>query len=417
MERCDLVLTHARLATMVGPSGYGIEEDAALAVHGGRIVWIGSVASLPAAARAAPAHDLDGRWVTPGLIDCHTHLIYSGDRSREFEMRLNGATYAEIAAAGGGIRSTVSATRRASEEELLAGAERRLAVLLEGGVTTVEVKSGYGLDRDTELAMLRAARRLGERLPGGVFVTYLGAHTVPEEFAAAPDAYVDFVIEEMLPAVAAGGLADAVDICFDPIGFDRAQTERLLAAARGHGLAVKLHTGQFAAQGGGALAADYRALSADHIEHLDEADAVAMAAAGTVAVLLPGAFYFLRETKRPPVDLLRRHGVKIAVASDHNPGSSPILSLQLAMNMASVFFSLTPEECLAGVTRNAAHALGVAQDRGTIAVGKRADLAIWEIEGPAELSYRIGGLSPWKVMRAGRLDEDDRAVTATGGRT
>lgn len=416
MEHCDLLLTHARLATMAGSSGYGVAEDAALMVRGGRITWIGSAASLPTMARATPTHDLEGRWVTPGLIDCHTHLIYGGNRSQEFEMRVRGATYTEIAAAGGGIRSTVFATRRASEEELLAHAQRRLEVLLEGGITTVEVKSGYGLDRDTELAMLRVARRLGEQLPDSVFVSYLGAHVVPEEFAEAPDAYVDFVVEEMLPAVAAGNLADAVDICFDPIGFDRAQTERLLAAARGHGLAVKLHTGQFAAQGGGALAAAYRALSADHLEHLDDADAAAMAAAGTVAVLLPSAFYFLRETKRPSVDLLRQHGVKIAVATDHNPGSSPILSLQLAMNMASVFFSLTPDECLAGVTRNAAHALGVGEDRGTIAVGKRADLAIWEIEGPAELSYWVGGLVPWKVMRSGRLDEDGaRSMPGTAG--
>jgi imidazolonepropionase len=397
---------------MAGTSGYGIRENATLKIRNGRIAWIGDAGSLTVA-ETASAHDIGGRWITPGLIDCHTHLIYGGNRSREFEMRLNGATYAEIAAAGGGIRSTVSATRRTGEAELLAAARNRLMTLLEGGVTSVEVKSGYGLDRDTELAMLRVARGLEAFLPGGVFATYLGAHTIPEEFAARPDAYVDFIVGEMLPEIAAGRLADAMDVCFEHIGFDREQAEKLLAAARGRGLAVKLHTGQFAALGGGALAAKYRALSADHLEHLDEADAVAMAAAGTVAVLLPGAFYFLRETKRPPVDLLRRHGVCIAIATDHNPGSSPILSLQLAMNMASVFFSMTPEECLAGVTRNAARALGIAEDRGTIEAGKRADLAIWEIEGPAELSYRIGGLSPWKVVRGGRMVDRPTAPPAS----
>jgi imidazolonepropionase len=352
--------------------------------------------------------------MTPGLIDCHTHLVYGGNRAGEFEMRLAGASYLEISAAGGGIRSTVAATRAASEDTLFAAAAARLRVLMSEGVTTVEVKSGYGLDRDAERRMLRVARRLGEVFPVTVTATYLGGHTVPVEFAGDAAGYVDLVCA-MIGEIARERSADAVDVCYDPIGFDRTQSERMLAAARAHGLPVKLHTGQFASQGGGALAAAYNALSADHVEHLSEDDIVAMAKAGTVAVLLPGAFYFIRETKKPPVELLRRHRVPIALASDHNPGTSPLLSPILVMNMGSILFGLTPAETLAGVTRNAARALGLAKDRGTIEAAKRADLAIWSIERPAELGYAIGSRPPAAVVQSGRVVLNGEALGPTPG--
>jgi imidazolonepropionase len=397
----DLLLTNANVATMADTSGYGAIRDGAVAIEAGRIVSVGA-ASHFSSGNAHRVVDLGGKWITPGLIDCHTHLIYGGNRAAEFEMRMAGASYVEIAAAGGGIRSTVTATRGASEQELLISAEERLRSLLSEGVTTVEIKSGYGLDRETELRMLRVARRLGETQPVSVTATYLGGHTVPAEFASAPNDYVDLVVE-VTAEVGRGRFADAADVCFDPIGFDQPQSERMLDAAARAGLRVKLHTGQFASQGGGALAASYKALSADHIEHLSENDAIAMAASGTAAVLLPGAFYYIRDTQKPPVDLLRKHGVPIALATDHNPGSSPLLSLVLAMNMASVLFGMLPEETLAGVTRNAARALGLSADRGTIEKGKRADLAVWAIGGPAEIGYAIGVREAAMVIQDGRI--------------
>lgn len=403
----DLLLTNANLATMCGGDGLGLIRNGALAIAGGRIAYAGAAGDLPHGTAAATSN-LDGMWVTPGLIDCHTHLVYGGNRSAEFEMRLAGATYVEIAAAGGGIRSTVSATRAASEDALFTAAAGRLEALLAEGVTTVEIKSGYGLDRETELRMLRVARRLGERYPVTVSATYLGGHTVPEEFAGDPGGYVDLVCG-LIGEVAERRLADAFDVCFDPIGFDRAQSERMLAACRKAGLPVKLHTGQFASQGGGRLGAEYGALSVDHVEHLSEEDVVAMAAAGTVAVLLPGAFYYIRETRKPPVELLRRHGVPIALGTDHNPGSSPLLSPVLAMNMGSILFGLSPAETLAAVTRNAARALGLSHDRGTLEAGKRADLAIWAVERPAELGYAIGGKTAAGVIRNGEVVRDTGA--------
>ena len=400
MADYDLLLTNAHLATMAG-DGFGAVRDGAIGIAGGRIAFAGPAAALPATA-ARETRDLGGRWVTPGLIDCHTHLVYAGNRAREFAMRLGGASYVEIAAAGGGIRSSVAATRAADEAALFAGAAERLPALLAEGVTTIEVKSGYGLDRDTELRMLRVARRLGESFPVDVVATYLGGHTLPADRAGDRAGYVALVEEVMAEAVETGP-ADAFDARYDPIGFDRAECVRMLDAATRLGLPVKLHTGQFAAQGGGRLAAEYRALSADHVEHLSEDDVAAMAAAGTVAVLLPGAYYYLRETARPPVALLRAAGVPMAVATDHNPGSSPILSLVLAMNMASVLFGLTAAETLAGVTRNAARALGLLADRGTIEAGKRADLAVWSIGDPGELAAAIGGRPAAAVIRDGRI--------------
>jgi imidazolonepropionase len=397
----DLLLTNANVATMADTSGYGAIRDGAVAIEAGRIVSVGATSHF-SSGNAHRVVDLGGKWITPGLIDCHTHLIYGGNRAAEFEMRMAGTSYVEIAAAGGGIRSTVTATRGASEQELLISAGERLRSLLSEGVTTVEIKSGYGLDRETELRMLRVARRLGETQPVSVTATYLGGHTVPAEFTSAPNDYVDLVVD-VTAEVGRGRFADAADVCFDPIGFDRLQSERMLDAAARAGLRVKLHTGQFASQGGGALAASYKALSADHIEHLSESDAIAMAASGTVAVLLPGAFYYIRETQKPPVDLLRKHGVPIALATDHNPGSSPLLSLVLAMNMASVLFGMLPEETLAGVTRNAARALGLCADRGTIEKGKRADLAVWAIGGPAEIGYAIGIREATMVIQNGNI--------------
>jgi imidazolonepropionase len=397
----DLLLTNANVATMADTSGYCAIRDGAVAIEAGRIVSVGA-ASHFSSGNAHRVVDLGGKWITPGLIDCHTHLIYGGNRAAEFEMRMAGASYVEIAAAGGGIRSTVTATRGASEQELLISAEERLHSLLSEGVTTVEIKSGYGLDRETELRMLRVARRLGETQPVSVTATYLGGHTVPAEFASAPNDYVDLVVE-VTAEVGRGRFADAADVCVDPSGFERPQSERMLDAAARAGLRVKLHPGQFASQGGGALAASYKALSADHVEHLSENDAIAMAASGTVAVLLPGAFYYIRETQKPPVDLLRKHGVPLALATDHNPGSSPLLSLVLAMNMASVLFGMLPEETLAGVTRNAARALGLSADRGTIEKGKRADLAVWAIGGPAEIGYAIGVREAAMVIQDGRI--------------
>lgn len=402
----DAVWINARLATMTGGGEpYGAMPGAALAVQGGRIAWVGPMADLPGRPEAL-AHavvDAGGRWITPGLIDCHTHLVHAGDRAHEFELRLQGATYEEIARAGGGIRSTVAATRAASEDELVAQADRRLAALCAEGVTVVEVKSGYGLDLESELKMLRAARALEGRRPVTVRTTFLGAHALPPEFQGRADDYIDEVCGRMLPAVAAAGLADAVDAFCEGIGFTAAQTERVFLAARRHGLPVKLHAEQLSDLGGAALAARHGALSADHLEYLSEAGVRAMAAAGTVAVLLPGAYYCLRETRLPPVEALRRHGVPMAVATDCNPGTSPIASLLTVLNMACVLFRLTPEEALAGATRHAARALGLAGSHGTLEPGKAADFVLWDIERPAELAYRIGPNPCAGVVKAGRI--------------
>ena len=384
---CDTVWTGARLATMAGEA-LGVVERGLVAAKDGMIVYAGPQEDAPAL-HAGQIVACEGRWITPGLIDCHTHLVHGGDRAREFEMRLDGASYEDIARAGGGILSTMRATRAASEDALVTSALPRLDALIAEGATTVEVKSGYGLDRDTEIRMLRAARRLGEERPVSIASTFLGAHALPPEFAGDADAYIAMLCEALLPEIAELGLADAVDAFCEGIGFTPAQTERVFAAAARHGLPVKLHAEQLSNLHGAALAARHGALSADHLEHLDQAGVAAMAAAGTVATLLPGAYYFVRETTLPPVDLLRAARVPIALATDCNPGTSPLTSLLLVMNMGATLFRLTVAECLAGVTRNAALALGLA-DRGTLEPGKRCDLAIWDVDRPAELVYRMG---------------------------
>jgi imidazolonepropionase len=407
MVRWDSLWVNVSAATMApkggaAADGYGAIPDAAIAVASGRIVWIGPRAELPAEeARATRhVHDCAGAWVTPGLIDCHTHLVFGGDRAHEFELRLNGASYEEIARAGGGIRSTVAATRAVGEDGLFAVAVPRLRRLLAEGVTTVEIKSGYGLDTASEMKMLRVARRLGRELPVDVVTSFLGAHAVPPEFEGRQGAYVDLVCDEMLPRVAGDKLADATDAFCEKIAFTPAETERVFAASARAGIPVKLHADQLSDLGGAALAARHKALSAEHLEYTSEAGAAAMGRAGTVAVLLPGAFFVLRETKLPPVAALRQHGVPIAIASDCNPGSSPALSLLLMLNMACTLFRLTPAEALAGVTRNAARALGL-NDRGTLEVGKRADLALWRVGRPAELAYWLGGNPCVGVVRRG----------------
>ena len=379
------VWRNARLATLApGLPGLGVIEDGAVAAEGGRIVYVGPGADAP----TGEAVDCEGRWITPGLIDCHTHLVHAGDRAQEFELRLRGAGYEEIARAGGGIASTVACTRALSESELAAVSRPRLEALVAEGVTTVEIKSGYGLSLPEELKMLRAARALGDR--ASIVTTFLGAHALPPEHAGDPDGYIDRVCREMIPAVAEAGLADAVDAFCEGIGFTPCQTERVFAAARAAGLPVKLHAEQLSNLGGAALAARHHALSADHLEHLDEDGVRAMAEAGTTAVLLPGAYYFLRDETPPPVEALRSAGVAMAVATDCNPGTSPLTSILLAMNMAATLFRLTVEECLAGVTREAARALGRLDRVGTLEPGKVCDLAIWDIERPAELVYRMG---------------------------
>ncbi|SDG24216.1 MULTISPECIES: imidazolonepropionase [unclassified Duganella] len=396
----DVLFTNVHLATMV--DGYGEVRDAAIAVKDGRIAWLGPQAELPQGAQAVTVHDGGGSWLTPGLIDCHTHIVHAGNRSDEFEARLNGATYEDIARAGGGIMSTVRATRAVSEDELLRQSLPRVFSLLEEGVTTLEIKSGYGLTLESEANMLRVARRIGRELPLRVSATFLGAHALPPEFAGRADDYVDAVCKMIAP-LAAEGLVDAVDAFCERIGFSHEQTERVFKAAQTHGLPVKLHAEQLSDQRGAELTARYQGLSADHLEHLTQTGIDAMAAAGTVAVLLPGAYYFLRDTTPPPVAGLRAAGVPMAVSTDCNPGTSPMTSLLLAMNMACTLWRLTPQEALAGVTLHAAQALGLHAEIGSLEVGKRADFALWRIARPADLSYAIG-LNPCRgVANAGKL--------------
>jgi imidazolonepropionase len=386
----DLLLTDVNLATMTdGGAAYGAMQDAALAVHAGRIAWLGAAAELPAA-NIRRTRSLGGRWITPALIDCHTHLVFAGNRAEEFEQRLAGASYEEIAQAGGGIMSTVNATRAADSEDLMRQCLKRLRSLRDEGVATVEIKSGYGLDTVNEIRMLEVIRALAGSSGLSVTSTFLGAHAIPAEFRNKTDAYVDLVCNEMLPIVAEEKLADAVDAYCEKIAFSNAQVARVFAAATDLGLPVKLHADQLSDMGGAELAAGFNALSADHLEFTGESGVRALADAQTVAVLLPGAFLTLGETQVPPIEQLRAHDVRIAIATDCNPGTSPICSLRTAMTLATDLFRLTPEECLAGVTRNAAHALGLSDDRGTLEIGKRADLAVWDIHHPRELSYWMG---------------------------
>lgn len=393
-----MLLTKANIATMDSNAPYGLIADGVLALEGSQIAWVGAAQDLPAQFRDMPRSDLGGRLVTPGLIDCHSHIVHGGNRAREFEMRLQGASYEAIARAGGGIVSTVAATRAASEDALLATALPRVDALIAEGVTTLEIKSGYGLDHDTELRMLRVARRIAAARPISVTTSFLGAHAVPDGMDA--DRYINDICLPALEAAHSEKLVDAVDGFCENIAFTPAQIRRVFERARALGLPVKLHAEQLSHQGGTQLAAEFGALSADHLEYADDADARALAQAGSVAVILPGAFYTLRETQAPPIDAFRKHGVPMALATDCNPGSSPVTSALLTMNMAATLFRMTPEECLAGVTRHAARALGL-EDRGVLRAGQRADLAVWDAEHPAELSYRIGFNPLWKRIYKG----------------
>lgn len=395
-----MLLTNANIATVAGPAETGLIENGIIACRDAQILWAGPAAALPDTLHDDDRHDLQGRLVTPGLIDCHTHVVHGGNRAREFEVRLEGARYEEIARAGGGIVSTVTQTRAASEEALVAAALPRVDALIAEGVTTLEIKSGYGLELDTELRMLRAARRIAEIRPIVVRTSFLGAHATPSGMDA--DSYLDEICLPALEAAHAEGLVDAVDGFCEGIAFTPAQIRRVFDHARALGLPVKLHAEQLSHTGGTRLAAEFGALSADHLEYADDADAAVMATSGTVAVILPGAYYTLHETQAPPIEAFRRHGVPMALATDCNPGSSPLTSLLLTMNMGATLFRMTPAECLAGVTRNAALALGL-HDRGTIATGARADLAIWDVEHPRELSYRIGFNPLWKRVYGGEL--------------
>lgn len=390
---------HCNAATMANGT-YSIIEDAAIVTREGFIEWIGPRQQVPAG-EYGHTLGLDGAWVTPGLIDCHTHTVFGGNRSGEFEQRLQGVSYAEIAAAGGGIASTVRATRAASEDELFASARQRLLNLLRDGVTTVEIKSGYGLSLESERKILRVIRRLGQELPVTVRSTCLAAHALPPEYKDRADDYIEHICTHMLPALAAEGLVDAVDAFCEYLAFSPEQVERVFKVAQQLGLPVKLHAEQLSSLHGSSLAARYQALSADHLEFMTEEDAVAMAQSGTVAVLLPGAFYFLRETQLPPMEALRKHGVKIAIASDLNPGTSPGLSLRLMLNMACTLFRMTPEEALAGVTQHAATALGLGESHGSLEPGKVADFVAWNIDRPADLAYWLGGDLDKRVVRNG----------------
>jgi len=387
----DTIWTNARLATMAeGQPGFGIIENGCIAAKDGRIAFVGAASDLPAGSGAANRIDCGGRWITPGLVDCHTHLVYGGHRANEFAMRLEGATYEEISRAGGGIASSMTSTRAASEAQLVASGLKRLDHLIAEGVTTVEIKSGYGLDKETEICCLKAARQLGHERDVAVVTSFLGAHAMPPEAKGDKDAYIDGVIRDTLPAIAELKLADAVDAFCEGIAFSPEQTARLFDAARTYGLPVKLHADQLSNLHGARLAADYGALSADHLEHTDEDGVIALTKAGTVAVVLPGAYYTLRETQAPPIALFRKHGTHLALATDSNPGTSPLTSLLLTMNMGATLFRMTVDECLIGVTREGARALGKLSEIGTLEAGKFCDLAIWDIETPAELVYRVG---------------------------
>jgi imidazolonepropionase len=395
----DALFTNVHLATMV--DGYGEMRDAAIAVKDGRIAWLGPRSD--ARHDAAVVHDGAGRWLTPGLVDCHTHIVHAGNRSDEFEARLNGASYEDIARSGGGIMSTVRATREASGDELLRQSLPRVASLLAEGVTTLEIKSGYGLTLESEEKMLRVARRVAQVMPVSVATTFLGAHALAPEFSGRADDYITEICGRMMPRLKEEGLADAVDAFCETIGFSHEQTARVFDAARRYGLPVKLHAEQLSDQRGAELVASHRGLSADHLEHLTQAGIDAMAASGTVAVLLPGAYYFLRDTTPPPVNAMRAAGVPMAVATDCNPGTSPMTSILLAMNMACTLWRLTPQEALAGCTVNAARALGRQADIGTLEIGKRADFALWDIARPADLSYAFGFNPCRAVVNAGVL--------------
>ena len=387
----DRVWHRCRLATL-SPTlpGLGLVEDGLIAADAGKIVYAGAAREAPTGLDARESIDCEGRWITPGLIDCHTHLVYGGDRAEEFELRLAGASYAELSRRGGGIASTVKATRLATEDELVASAQPRLDALIAEGATTVEIKSGYGLELKTERRQLRAARRPGRERSVTVRTTFLGAHAMPPEMDGNKTAYIDAVCHQMLPVIAKEGLADAVDAFCETIGFSGEETARVFTTARELGLPIRLHADQLTNLHGAALAAEFGALAADHLEYTDEDGVIAMRAAGTVAVVLPGAFYFLREKQMPPIELMRRHGVPIAISTDCNPGSSPLTSLLLTMNMGATLFRLTVDECIAAVTREAARALGLFDQTGSLEAGKRCDLALWDVERPAELVYRMG---------------------------
>ncbi|MBD3653738.1 imidazolonepropionase [Kangiella sp.] len=394
----DYLIHNVHVATMASTDDYGVVKDACVGVKSGVIQFIGTQQQLSHPneldKNADSVINAHGQWLTPGLIDCHTHLVYGGNRANEFEMRLNGADYEEIAKAGGGILSTVRATRAASEQELFDSATKRLKSLLKEGLTTIEIKSGYGLDTETEIKMLKVAKRLGKEFPVRVATTFLGAHALPPEYKDRSDDYIDLVCNEMLPTIAELKLADAVDAFCENIGFSYQQTQKVFATAKQLGLPVKLHAEQLSDQSGAGLAADYHALSADHLEYLSQNSIEKMAKSGTVAVLLPGAFYFLRETKLPPIQALRDAKVPMAIATDSNPGTSPAESILLMLNMGCTFFRMTPLETLQGVTINAAKALGLDQEVGSIEVGKKADMVLWDIEHPNQLSYQLGG-SNW----------------------
>jgi imidazolonepropionase len=391
MKSLDTIWTNARLATMSeGQSGLGTIKDGCIAAKDGRIAFVGAASDLPAGTDAAEHIDCSGRWITPGLVDCHTHLVYGGHRANEFAMRLQGATYEEISRAGGGIASSMTSTRAASEAQLVASGLKRLDHLIAEGVTTIEVKSGYGLDKETEIRCLQAARQLGRERDVTVVTSFLGAHAMPPEARGDKDAYINGVIRDTLPAIAELKLADAVDAFCEGIAFSPEQTARLFDAAKQCGLPVKLHADQLSNLHGAKLAADHGALSADHLEHTDEDGVIALTKAGTVAVVLPGAYYTLRETQAPPIALFRKHGTHLALATDSNPGTSPLTSLLLTMNMGATLFRMTVNECLLGVTREGARALGKLDEVGMLEAGKFCDLAIWDIETPAELVYRVG---------------------------
>ncbi|NVJ68262.1 MAG: imidazolonepropionase [Gammaproteobacteria bacterium] len=391
----DRLIRNINIATMASKDDYGIIENGAVGINDGIIAYVGAdTANLTGDLET----DGEGEWLLPGLIDCHTHLVYGGNRANEFEMRLNGASYEEIAKAGGGILSSVNATRETSETDLFIASAHRIQDLMAEGVTTIEIKSGYGLDLETELKMLRVAKRLGDAYPVRVVPTFLGAHALPPEYAENSDGYIDLVCNQMIPAVAKEELADSVDVFCENIGFSYAQTEKVFQAAKAHGLKVKLHAEQLSDQNGASLVAQYNGLSADHLEYLSQNSIEKMAKAGTVATLLPGAYYFLRETKLPPIQALRDAGVPMAIATDHNPGTSPCLSLLLMLNMACTLFKMTPLEALQGVTINAAKALGLDKEIGTIEVGKQAELVLWDIEHPNQLSYQFGSHHKNKVL-------------------